>query len=91
MRVSTCPNCNQSYPSTTSAQCPICNQLESLHIENTNWIECPRCIICKGVSDYGGERIGYPSKYADGEYICADCLATLVDEAIEDLKVARKS
>ncbi len=39
------------------------------------------CVICK-LSHFGMTRLPYPSR-RDGDYICNDCLARLVDAAVK--------
>ncbi len=41
----------------------------------------PRCFIC-GALGYGGDHLGYGSKF-DGEFVCWNCIAKVLDPAIE--------
>ncbi len=65
--------------------CPDCRQMTAgdygkhmrMYFYETNPIAC---IVC-GLSHFGMTRLPYPSK-RNGDYICNDCLARLVDAVV---------
>jgi len=80
------PEFREEYLKYPSSYCPICNssKVKYIKLEDGN-VELPNCLICKGHSIYGGQFLGYPSKY-DGGFICADCLAEAIDARIDEVE-----